>query len=113
MRLIVASTGQCVSIDVLHEEVAAAGAWSFMTMVSFWVLYTRKVHSCVKNINSYNYIDIDDNLKIPVPKHEDAQQKEQFDITGMTCSACSARVDKAVAAVDGVKNVSVNLLKTR
>lgn len=38
-------------------------------------------------------------------------QKEQFDITGMTCSACSARVDKAVAAVDGVKNVSVNLLK--
>ena len=38
-------------------------------------------------------------------------QKEQFDITGMTCSACSARVDKAVAAVTGVKNVSVNLLK--
>ena len=29
----------------------------------------------------------------------------------MTCSACSARVDKAVAAVNGVKNVSVNLLK--
>lgn len=42
-----------------------------------------------------------------------AMQKEQFDITGMTCSACSARVDKAVAAVAGVKNVSVNLLKTR
>ena len=40
-----------------------------------------------------------------------AMQKEQFDITGMTCSACSARVDKAVAAVNGVKNVSVNLLK--
>lgn len=40
-----------------------------------------------------------------------AMQKEQFDITGMTCSACSARVDKAVAAVAGVKNVSVNLLK--
>ena len=38
-------------------------------------------------------------------------QKEQFDITGMTCLACSARVDKAVAAVAGVKNVSVNLLK--
>lgn len=38
-------------------------------------------------------------------------KKEQFDITGMTCSACSARVDKAVAAVDGVENVSVNLLK--
>ena len=38
-------------------------------------------------------------------------EKEQFDITGMTCSACSARVDKAVAAVGGVKNVSVNLLK--
>ncbi len=38
-------------------------------------------------------------------------EKEQFDISGMSCSACSARVDKAVAAVPGVKNVSVNLLK--
>ena len=38
-------------------------------------------------------------------------EKERFDITGMTCSACSSRVDRAVAALDGVKEVSVNLLK--
>ena len=37
-------------------------------------------------------------------------KKEQFTITGMTCSACSARVEKAVAKVDGTKEVSVNLL---
>ena len=37
-------------------------------------------------------------------------KKEQFTITGMTCSACSARVEKAVAKVDGTKDVSVNLL---
>ena len=37
-------------------------------------------------------------------------KKEQFTITGMTCSACSARVEKAVAKVDGSKDVSVNLL---
>lgn len=38
-------------------------------------------------------------------------KKERFDITGMTCSACSSRVDKAVSTLDGVQEVSVNLLK--
>lgn len=38
-------------------------------------------------------------------------KKSLFNITGMTCSACSARVHKAVAALDGVADVSVNLLK--
>lgn len=37
-------------------------------------------------------------------------KKEKFTITGMTCSACSARVEKAVSKVDGTKDVSVNLL---
>ena len=36
--------------------------------------------------------------------------KENFDVTGMSCSACSARVEKAVAKVVGADNVSVNLL---
>ncbi len=38
-------------------------------------------------------------------------RKEVFDITGMTCSACSARVQKAVSGLAGVMDVSVNLLK--
>ena len=38
-------------------------------------------------------------------------QKEQFDITGMTCSACSARIEKSVGKLSGIKEVSVNLLK--
>lgn len=37
--------------------------------------------------------------------------KKIFNITGMSCSACSARVQKAVAALNGVADVSVNLLK--
>lgn len=37
--------------------------------------------------------------------------KQTFDITGMTCAACSARVEKATRGVDGVKSVAVNLLK--
>ncbi|NPD32284.1 heavy metal translocating P-type ATPase [Eggerthellaceae bacterium zg-997] len=36
-----------------------------------------------------------------------------FDVTGMTCAACSARVTKASAAVEGVEAVAVNLLKNR
>ena len=36
--------------------------------------------------------------------------KEKFIVTGMTCSACSAHVDKAVRKLEGVSNVNVNLL---
>ena len=36
--------------------------------------------------------------------------KETFDVTGMSCSACSARVEKAVGKLVGADNVSVNLL---
>lgn len=35
---------------------------------------------------------------------------EKFDVTGMTCAACSAHVEKAVRGVAGVDTVSVNLL---
>ena len=37
--------------------------------------------------------------------------KSVFNITGMSCAACAARVDKAVSAVLGVQSVAVNLLK--
>ena len=36
--------------------------------------------------------------------------KQTFNVTGMTCSACSAHVEKAVSKVDGVSAVNVNLL---
>ena len=36
--------------------------------------------------------------------------KQKFTVTGMTCSACSAHVDKAVRKLDGVCEVNVNLL---
>ena len=35
---------------------------------------------------------------------------EQYVVTGMTCAACQARVEKAVSKVPGVKSVSVSLL---
>lgn len=37
--------------------------------------------------------------------------KQVFDVTGMTCAACSARVEKATRGVAGVQGVAVNLLK--
>ena len=36
--------------------------------------------------------------------------KEKFDVTGMTCSACSSRVEKCVRQLDGLHDVTVNLL---
>ena len=35
---------------------------------------------------------------------------EQYNVTGMSCAACSARVEKAVSAVEGVSACSVSLL---
>lgn len=37
-------------------------------------------------------------------------EKQKFNVSGMSCSACSARVEKVVGALDGVKSVSVSLL---
>ena len=35
---------------------------------------------------------------------------QKYDVTGMSCAACSARVEKVVRNVDGVTDVAVNLL---
>ena len=36
--------------------------------------------------------------------------KEKYNITGMSCAACSAKVERVVGKLEGVSNVSVNLL---
>ena len=36
--------------------------------------------------------------------------KQKFNVTGMTCTACSAHVEKAVNGVAGVESCNVNLL---
>lgn len=36
--------------------------------------------------------------------------KEKFDVQGMTCSACSSHVEKAVSKLDGVKSCAVSLM---
>ncbi len=38
---------------------------------------------------------------------------QEFAITGMTCASCVARVEKAIAKVDGVSGVAVNLATER
>ena len=35
---------------------------------------------------------------------------EQYNVSGMTCAACSARVERAVSSLEGVESCSVNLL---
>lgn len=37
--------------------------------------------------------------------------KQKFDVTGMTCSACSAHVEKSVCKLEGIAAVNVNLLQ--
>ena len=42
--------------------------------------------------------------------NEKRTKMEKYEITGMTCSACVSRVEKAVSALDGVDKCSVSLL---
>ena len=44
-------------------------------------------------------------------KGEGDNMKKSFNVTGMTCSACSAHVEKSVKKLDGIKSVNVNLLQ--
>ena len=37
-------------------------------------------------------------------------KKEKYVVTGMTCSACSSRVEKTVRNLDGMHEATVNLL---
>ena len=36
---------------------------------------------------------------------------KKYNITGMSCAACSAHIEKSVGKLDGVEQVSVNLLQ--
>ena len=36
--------------------------------------------------------------------------KKEFNVTGMTCAACQANVEKTIKKLSGVESVSVNLL---
>lgn len=38
---------------------------------------------------------------------------KNFDVEGMSCAACSARIESSVGKVDGIKKVSVNLLMNK
>ena len=38
-------------------------------------------------------------------------KKETYDITGMSCAACSARSEKGISGMEGMQQCSVNLLK--
>lgn len=36
--------------------------------------------------------------------------KQKFLVTGMTCSACSAHIEKSLSKAEGIRSVNVNLL---
>lgn len=38
-------------------------------------------------------------------------KKETYDITGMSCAACSAQIEKGISGMEGMQQCSVNLLK--
>ena len=49
-------------------------------------------------------------VDIETPYSKEEFIMEQYNVTGMSCAACSARVEKAVNKVPGVTSCSVSLL---
>ena len=43
----------------------------------------------------------------------DFPMKQRFSVTGMSCTACSSHVERAVSALAGVRSVSVDLMQNR
>lgn len=75
----------------------------------FLKMFTIKLYSignCGK-ISNYNRKIVPIAYRI---KRGDTVKKEVYDITGMSCSACSSHVEKCVSKLDGVQTLTVNLL---
>ncbi len=52
-------------------------------------------------------------MQAPVGSFAQSQQPIELDVRGMTCASCSARVERALAKLPGVGEVSVNLATER
>ena len=57
--------------------------------------------------NKLNEIDFE--KKIEALGYGVVKQKIEFDVTGMTCAACSARIEKGLNRMDGITEANVNL----
>ncbi len=64
-------------------------------------------------VASKSRIQADIGSQRPAPKPGTALERETMRVTGMTCGACSARVEKVVGRLDGVAGVNVNLATER
>lgn len=57
--------------------------------------------------------EMDFEKKIEALGYGVVKQKSEFDITGMTCAACSARIEKGLNKMPGIANANVNLALER
>ncbi|WP_424237570.1 heavy metal translocating P-type ATPase [Bhargavaea ginsengi] len=57
--------------------------------------------------------EVDFEQKIEALGYGVVKQKAEFEITGMTCAACSTRVEKGLSRMDGVASANVNLALER
>ena len=53
----------------------------------------------------YSYVAVRPHVRLP-----GGMKMDQYNVTGMSCAACSARVEKAVSKVPGVTACTVSLL---
>ena len=52
-------------------------------------------------------------MGIPLSREGGFNMQEKYNVTGMICAACQARVQKSVSNLTGVQECNVNLLKNR
>ncbi|MEG1783094.1 MAG: metal-sensing transcriptional repressor, partial [Oscillospiraceae bacterium] len=99
-------------IDISHQLMASE---ALLNTANRQVLTAHLKH-CVNNAQTEQDRNekVEQNFEITLKKTfyptKEVLMKQKFDVTGMTCSACSSRVEKSVEKLPGIQKVSVNLL---
>ena len=74
-------------------------------------LLADHIRTCVADdIRAGNDETIDELVGVLQKAYEVGETMTQYNVTGMSCAACVARVEKAVSKIDGVNSCSVSLL---
>ena len=92
----------------MDKPVQTAGAKGLLMTAYFYVFIISPDPAVDKSFVPYY-----DEIVTPLPGFSYREvncMEKKFDVTGMTCSACSANVDKSVRKLPGVRDVNVNLL---
>lgn len=99
--------------DILIQVAAVESA---MQSFGYLILQEHMKTCMTEEVQSGNTEVVDEVLELMKKlkiERQISMKKLKFSVTGMSCAACQAHVEKAVSKVEGVADVNVNLLANK